>query len=56
MLKEWKPIKGYERYAISNIGEVKNLKTGRILKKDNSRNYYEIVLSKKRKDKKIFNS
>lgn len=53
MLKEeWKIIDGYSRYIISNTGEVKNLKTGRILKKDSSRNYYEVVLSKNGKTKK----
>lgn len=33
MLEEWRPIKGYERYAVSNTGEVKNLKTRKNLKK-----------------------
>lgn len=53
MLKEeWKVIDGYSRYIISNTGEVKNLKTGKILKKDSSRDYYEVVLSKNGKTKK----
>ena len=33
MQEEWKQIKGYERYAVSNTGEVKNLKTRKNLKK-----------------------
>ena len=37
MLEKWKPIKGYERYEISSIGNVRNSKTGGILKKDKSR-------------------
>ena len=52
MLEKWKPIKGYERYEISSIGNVRNSKTGRILKKDKSRNYYEVVLSQQGKTKK----
>lgn len=53
MLEEWRPIKGYERYEISNQGEVKNSKTNRILKKDSSRKYYEVALSKNGKVKKF---
>lgn len=52
MQEDWKTIKGYEKYKISNLGEIKNSKTGRILKKDKSRNYYEVVLSEKGKIKK----
>lgn len=53
MQEEWRPIKGYEHYEISNRGEIKNLKTNRILKKDNSRKYYEVALSKNGKVKKF---
>lgn len=52
MQEEWRPIKGYEKYKISNKGEVENIKTGRILKKDASRKYYEVVLSSNGKTKK----
>ncbi|AFP33679.1 HNH homing endonuclease [Pectobacterium phage POP72] len=31
-MQEWKSITSYPNYAISNMGEVKNIKTGRILK------------------------
>jgi len=32
MLEEWKVISGFEGYSISNYGNVKNNKTGRLLK------------------------
>jgi hypothetical protein len=42
----WKTIDGYENYQVSNLGNVKNLKTNKILKKGNSRGYVCQVLSK----------
>ncbi len=46
MIKEqWKPVKGYENYSVSNLGEVKNNSTGRILKSSNGR-YEHLVLPK----------
>lgn len=36
----WKTIKDYENYEISNFGNVKNKKTGRILNLYKKKNYY----------------
>lgn len=44
---EWEPLKLYSRYQISSIGEIRNIKTGRILKKRTDKDgYYDILLSK----------
>ena len=48
MEEEWRPIKNYEStYAVSNIGNVKNIKTGRILKQqhNNGCGYLQVMLS-----------
>ncbi len=52
----WKPISGYEGlYEISNYGNVKSLKSNKLLKPLNNGNEYLIVnLSKKGKVKKQF--
>ena len=50
----WKDVKGYEQtYQVSNFGQVRNKKTGRILKQQLQRNsfspnsrYYKVVLWK----------
>lgn len=50
--EEWKNIKGYEdKYLISNFGEVKVIKTNKILKKELRRNYWSVQLWKDRKSK-----
>ncbi len=41
--EEFKQIEGYENYSISNLGNVKNDKTDRILKQKFSTNGYKIV-------------
>lgn len=47
---DWMPIIGYSNYIISNIGEVENITTHRILKPVlNSRGYLEVNLWKNRK-------
>lgn len=38
--EEWKEIKDYENYEISNLGRVRNKKTGRILKPGKTRKGY----------------
>ena len=34
IVEEWRPISGYDNYQVSNLGQIKNTKTGRILKPD----------------------
>ena len=47
MVEEYKIIKGFENYEISNFGSVKNIKTGKILKPViNGRGYYHVTLYK----------
>lgn len=44
MAEEWRVIAGYERYAVSNMGNVKNVKTGRILKFGHLKGYRAVTL------------
>lgn len=48
MIEEWKDIKGYEElYQVSNLGSVKRVKTGRILKgSEDTKGYLRVTLSK----------
>lgn len=48
---EWKTIQGYEQYEVSNEGQVRNKKTGRILKPGNNRGYLQVLLCKNGKQK-----
>ena len=49
----WKTINGYPNYMISSMGNVKNIKTGKLLKTRIGNNgYYTITLSKKGEIKK----
>lgn len=52
----WKPIQGYERlYEVSNCGNVKSIKSDKLLKQLNNGNGYLVVnLSKKGEVKKHF--
>lgn len=44
-MEEWKDIVGFEGYyKVSNNGNIKNIKTGKILKGDTSTNYRRIFL------------
>jgi len=45
-VEEWKDILDYENYEVSNLGNVRNKKTGRILKSYNKGGYAVIGLSK----------
>jgi hypothetical protein len=48
----WKDIKGYEgRYQVSNLGRVKNIKTGRVLKPGIRCGYPSVSLCKHNKGK-----
>lgn len=46
MEEEWKQIKDYENYSVSNFGSIKNNITNRILKPKIVNNYYMIDLCK----------
>lgn len=39
-MEEYRKIKGYENYSISNLGNIRNDKTGRILKQHKKTNEY----------------
>lgn len=44
----WKPIEGYENYHVSNMGNVMNIVTGKILKQhDNGKGYFHVMLYNK---------
>ena len=46
----WKDIKGYEgRYQVSNLGNVKSLRTNKLLYYSNSDNYYRVSLYKNKR-------
>jgi len=48
----WKSINGYEKYQISSFGNVKNVKSGRILKPQiDTRGYHHVNLCKNNKAK-----
>jgi hypothetical protein len=42
-MEEYKIIKNFENYSVSNLGNVKNNKTNRILKQDNNNKGYKFV-------------
>lgn len=46
--KIWKDVDGYEKYQVSTFGNVRNKKTGRILKAANNGGYYSVGLSNKK--------
>lgn len=55
-MEKWKNIKGFENYEVNDDGQVRNKKTGRILKPyDNGRGYVEVdlLINGKRTTKKI---
>lgn len=41
---EWKKIKGFENYEVSNEGEVRNVKNGYILKQEDNGGYLRVTL------------
>ena len=56
MLEEWKPIKDWEVfYEISNLGNVRNIKTGKLIKGDiNNCGYYRVLLYHNNKRQRYF--
>jgi hypothetical protein len=54
-LEEWRSIAAYDNYLISNLGQVKNVKTGKILKGSVTPSWYTRVgLTKDGKMKLMF--
>lgn len=55
-MEEWRVIKGYENYSISNLGRVMNNKTGRMLKPyaNNKKKTPRIDLNRWKKRKQFF--
>lgn len=45
-MEEYKEIKGFEDYQVSNYGNVKSLITNRILRPSKTNNYYKVTLCK----------
>lgn len=45
----WKPVKGHDKYEVSNLGRIRNVKTEKILKntKNKPGNYYRVHLDGK---------
>ena len=44
-MEQYKVIKGFENYSVSNLGNIKNIKTDRVLKPGiNSKGYYTVSL------------
>lgn len=56
MVEEWKPIKDWEKYyEVSNFGNIRNIKTRKLLTGDiNSCGYYRVCLYHNNKKKKYF--
>lgn len=47
-MEKWEKVKGYEKYSVSNMGNVRNDKTGRILKPHISTcGYHQIMMGRK---------
>lgn len=47
-MKQWKKIEGKENYSVSNYGDIRNDKTGRILKPHISTSgYHQVMLGRK---------
>ena len=49
----WKKITNFENYEVSNYGNVRNKKTNKYLKKENTKGYLRISLSKNGKVKRF---
>lgn len=50
----WKTIENYDKYEVSNLGNVRNKKTNRLLKLNKATNgYYQLSLSNNGKSKKF---
>ena len=59
MIEEWKPISNYPDYFVSNLGRVRNARTGRILKfriagGTTGGAYFQVTLSQDGKRKSFY--
>lgn len=45
-MEVWRTIEGFENYKVSNLGNVKNKTTNRVLKKELAKGYFRVSLSK----------
>jgi hypothetical protein len=52
-LEEWCPVKYFENYHVSNLGNIKNIITNKILKKCEKDGYYNISLVKDKTKKHL---
>jgi hypothetical protein len=50
-MEEYRPITGYENYVVSNLGNVMNISTGKLLKPFYNYGYEYVSLSKKSRSK-----
>ena len=50
----WRPIKDYPNYEVSNLGQVKNIKTGKILKSSKDKKGYNCISLWKNNKSKSF--
>ncbi len=50
MVETYKNIEGFENYSVSDYGNVRNDKTGRILKPDFNRGYFRVCLMKNKQN------
>lgn len=55
-MEVWKKIEGFDNYYISNLGNVKNISTGKILKQQNDKDNYHVIGLWKNKKGKTFKS
>lgn len=54
-MEKWKAIPGYDNYEVSDLGNVRNIKTGRILKpRKVSKGYLHVLLRANGKSKKFY--
>lgn len=52
--EQWLPIVGYDKYEVSDLGQIRNKKTGRILKQAHQNTGYTIVSLRKNNSTKTY--
>lgn len=53
--EEWRYINGYPNYMVSSLGNIKNIKSGKILKLRKEKKYYQACLCNNGKTKYVYN-